>query len=71
MSKQSYVTFVHHFFTNVIFCSTPTNQVTAVFVQRVGPRAIELYQNYIDYLEEIVIYNLKRELAEALVRLEL
>ena len=33
-----------------------------------GPLAIEPYQTYIDYLEAVVIYNLKQELAQALAR---
>jgi hypothetical protein len=36
------------------------------FSQWVDPPAIDLYQQYIDYLEDVVIYNLKRELSEAL-----
>jgi hypothetical protein len=36
------------------------------FLQWVDPPAIDPYQQYIDYLEDIVIYNLKRELSEAL-----
>jgi hypothetical protein len=31
-----------------------------------GSTAIDPYQQYIDYLEDVVIYNLKRELSEAL-----
>jgi hypothetical protein len=31
------------------------------------PQAIDFYQMYIDYLEEVVIYNLKRELAATIV----
>ena len=30
--------------------------------------AIDPYQKYIDYLEDVVIYNLKQELAQALAR---
>ena len=33
-----------------------------------GPPAIEPYQKYIDYLEDVVIYNLKQELTQALAR---
>jgi hypothetical protein len=36
------------------------------FSQWVDPPAIDPYQQYIDYLENVVIYNLKRELSEAL-----
>ena len=36
------------------------------FSQWVDPPAIDPYQQYIDYLEDVVIYNLKRELSEAL-----
>jgi hypothetical protein len=36
------------------------------FSQWVDPPAIDPYQQYIDYLKDIVIYNLKRELSEAL-----
>jgi hypothetical protein len=36
------------------------------FSQWVDPLAIDPYQQYIDYLENVVIYNLKRELSEAL-----
>jgi hypothetical protein len=36
------------------------------FSQWVDPPAIHPYQQYIDYLEDVVIYNLKRELSEAL-----
>jgi hypothetical protein len=35
-------------------------------LQWVDPPAIDPYQLYINYLEDIVIYNLKRELSEAL-----
>jgi hypothetical protein len=37
-----------------------------VFSQWVDPPAIDPYQQYIDYLKDVVIYNLKRELSEAL-----
>ena len=33
-----------------------------------GPPVIGPYQKYIDYLEDVVIYNLKQELAQALAR---
>jgi hypothetical protein len=33
----------------------------------VDPPTIDPYQQYIDYLDDVVIYNLKRELSEALV----
>jgi hypothetical protein len=33
----------------------------------VDPPAIHPYQEYIDYLEDVVIYNLKQELSEALL----
>jgi hypothetical protein len=36
------------------------------FSQWVDPLAIDPYQQYIDYLEDVVIYNLKRVLSEAL-----
>jgi hypothetical protein len=36
------------------------------FSQWVDPQAIDLYQQYINYLEDVVIYKLKRELSEAL-----
>jgi hypothetical protein len=36
------------------------------FSQWVDPPAIDPYQQYIDYLEDVVIHNLKRELSEAL-----
>ena len=36
------------------------------FSQWVDPPAICPYQEYIDYLEDVVIFNLKRELSEAL-----
>jgi hypothetical protein len=36
------------------------------FSQWVDPPAIDPYQQYIDYLEGVVIYNLKRELSEPL-----
>jgi hypothetical protein len=39
-------------------------------VQWVDPPAIEPYQKYINYLEDVVIYNLKQKLAQALVRLD-
>jgi hypothetical protein len=32
----------------------------------VDPPTIHPYQEYIDYFEDVVIYNLKRELSEAL-----
>jgi hypothetical protein len=32
----------------------------------VDPLAIHPYPEYVDYLEDVVIYNLKRELSEAL-----
>jgi hypothetical protein len=36
------------------------------FSQWVDPSASDPYKQYIDYLEDVVIYNLKRELSEAL-----
>jgi hypothetical protein len=36
------------------------------FSQSVDPKAIDPYQRYINYLEEVVIYNLKRELEATL-----
>jgi hypothetical protein len=36
------------------------------FSQWVDPPAIYPYQQYIDYIEDVIIYNLKRELSEAL-----
>jgi hypothetical protein len=36
------------------------------FSQWVDPPAIDPYQQYIDYLEDVVIYNLQQELSEAL-----
>jgi hypothetical protein len=36
------------------------------FLQWVDPPAIEPYQRYIDYLEDLVIYNMKQELKDAL-----
>jgi hypothetical protein len=36
------------------------------FSQRVDPPTIDPYQQYINYLKDVVIYNLKRELSEAL-----
>jgi hypothetical protein len=36
------------------------------FSQWVDPPAIGPYQEYIDYLEDVVIYNLKRQLSEAM-----
>jgi hypothetical protein len=36
------------------------------FPQWVDPPAIDTYQQYIDYLEDVVICNLKRELSKAL-----
>jgi hypothetical protein len=36
------------------------------FSQWVDPPAIDPYQQYIDYLEDVIIYNLNRELSEAL-----
>jgi hypothetical protein len=36
------------------------------FSQWVHPPAIDPYQQYIDYLEDVIIYNLKWELSEAL-----
>jgi hypothetical protein len=36
------------------------------FSQWVDPPAIDPYQQYIDYLRDVVIYNLKRELSEAM-----
>jgi hypothetical protein len=39
-------------------------------MQWVDPPSIVPNQNYIDYLKDIIIYNLKRELGEALARLD-
>jgi hypothetical protein len=36
------------------------------FSQWVDPPAIDSYQQYIDYPEDVVIYNVKRELSEVL-----
>jgi hypothetical protein len=40
------------------------------FSQWVDTPAIDPYQQYIDYLEDVVIYNLKWELSEALASLD-
>jgi hypothetical protein len=39
------------------------------FVQWVDPPAIHPYQEYINYLEDVVIFNLRQELASALASL--
>jgi hypothetical protein len=43
-----------------------TQSENCSFSQWVDPPAIDSYQQYINYLEDVVIYNLKRELSEAL-----
>jgi hypothetical protein len=43
--------------------STSTQAENCGFSQWVDPPAIDPYQQYIDYLEDVVIYNLKRELS--------
>jgi hypothetical protein len=54
-------------------CVKPDNPACCVlgvrcwfYVNRVDPPAIDPYQQYIDYLEDVVIYNLKWELSEVL-----
>jgi hypothetical protein len=44
----------------------PTQTEKCGFSQWVDPPDILPYQEYIDYLEDVVIYNLKRELSKAL-----
>jgi hypothetical protein len=63
-----YMTFVHHFFVLLTFSwlavLPPTWELH--FHAMGGPLAIVLYQRYIVYLEDVIIYNMKRELAQAL-----
>jgi hypothetical protein len=53
-------------FVNVFLPFAVLHPTRSGFSQWVDPPAIDPYQQYIDYLEDVVIYNLKRELSEAL-----
>jgi hypothetical protein len=59
----------HHHLSLVTFSCLLQYSVQAEncgFSQWVDPPTIDPYQQYIDYLEDVVIYNLKQELSEAL-----
>jgi hypothetical protein len=65
MSKNFLIIFLS--FGNVFFPLQYSTQAENYgFSQWVDPPAIDPYQQYIDYLEDVVIYNLKWELSEAL-----
>jgi hypothetical protein len=69
MSKQCPQISSSSFFHLVVFSyllQYSTQAENCGFSQWVDPPAINPYQQYIMYLEDVVIYNLKRELLEAL-----
>jgi hypothetical protein len=69
MGKQCPKIFSSSFFRLVTFSCLlqySTQAENYDFSQWVDPPAIYPYQQYIDYLEDVVIYNLKWELSEAL-----
>jgi hypothetical protein len=59
--------FSSHVFLPLQYSTQPENRG---FSQWADPPAIDPYQHYIDYLEDVVVYNLKRELSEALTSLD-